>query len=91
MNSAECNQYVKCPACGWVHISISDSQARARTDAYNTFLTDTGSPDSHASFERLLVCSGCGASTSGFLPAVESDAPVGSAIPTCVVERPRAS
>lgn len=78
--------YVKCPACGWLHFEISAATARAEVAEVNAHLRAVGEPE-NASFDRYLRCFRCGADTAGFVPAQESDAPLGCTIQPAVVER----
>lgn len=60
---------MKCAACGWVHAAIPEHVARAEGGDYS----------------RFLRCYRCGADTAQFVPAVDSDAPLGCTLQPCVV------
>jgi predicted phosphodiesterase len=71
----------KCPACGWVHCGISETDAAELVASSNAFLeslddkqrADYGKPVSMA---RFLRCFRCGAPSADFVPAVKGDAPM---------------
>lgn len=66
---------MKCPACGWVHMSVPEHFARESGGAY----------------ERYLRRYQCGAPSSKFVPALADDASVGCTLQPCVVVVTRAS
>ncbi len=73
----------KCPACGWVHSSISEADAIAAVADFNGYFA-TLSQEALASFggepsslEMYKHCFRCGAPAASFLPAAAGDAPVG--------------
>lgn len=62
----ETAKHWKCPACGWVHVEISELDARRQV-----FQSWT----SGASLSDFLKCFQCGAPSSSFVPAADGDAP----------------
>ncbi len=60
---------VKCSACGWVHVAIPLAVAKASSE----------------DIERYMRCFRCGRPTSQFVPAEESDAPLGCTLQACVM------
>jgi hypothetical protein len=74
----------KCHKCSWVHAAIPDSAAKEQAQAANAWCASKGEPPAET-IERYMRCFRCGASTSGFVPAGQDDAPTGSTIQGVVV------
>jgi hypothetical protein len=78
--------YVKCPTCGWLHFAVSAESAVEQVDAVNEAFALQGIPQ-RAFFDKYLRCFRCNADTATFVPAQETDAPLGVTIQPVVIER----
>lgn len=82
--------YVKCHRCGRVHYSVSAEYARYTVEGMGNVLRTFNADErvsAGPSLDAYMRCSKCGADSAGFVPAQETDAPLGATIQPVVVER----
>ena len=75
---------VKCPRCGWVHVSISLAEAQASVSSANEWDISQGRAPS-MSLDRYRRCFRCSGPSQAFVLALEGDAPIGCTLQAVVI------